>query len=142
MSCWLLGMDSKRYNKGYEDLQVWQQSVDLAVLVYQITKLFPAEEKYGLISQMRRCAYSVASNIAEGCSRDGNAEFLHFLSISKGSLAELKTQAIIAQRVELFEMTIYSNLLSQIDVVGRMISGLQASLRKNSTSNQQLTTSN
>jgi len=128
-------------NKSYEDLQVWQQAIELAVIMYNVTRSFPADEKFGLTSQMRRAAYSVGSNIAEGCSRNGVNEFQQFLGIAQGSLAELKTQAIIAQRVDLLPKEKFEVIIAQIDVVGRMLNALQNSLRK-STSNQQLVTSN
>ncbi len=95
-------------NRSYEDLQVWQKSIDLAVHIYEMTKNFPSDEKYGLISQMRRSANSISSNIAEGCSRDGLSEFQHFLSIAQGSLAELKTQIIISQRIKLLKEEKYT----------------------------------
>src|SRR5690348_9676709 len=129
---------SKLYNRGYEDLQVWQQAIDLAVTIYNLTRYFPADEKFGLTSQMRRAAYSIRSNIAEGCSRDGVNEFLHFLSIAKGSLAELKTQTIIANRVELLNQQQFDAIIAQINIVGRMLNALQNSLRVNKPlSNQQ-----
>jgi four helix bundle protein len=134
---------NKIYNRGYEDLQVWQQAIDLAVNVYNLTRLFPADEKFGLTSQMRRAGYSIGSNIAEGCSRDGTNEFLHFLSIAKGSLAELKTQAVIANRIELLKQEQFDAIVVQINLVGRMLNGLQNSLRADKVlSNQQLVTSN
>lgn len=81
------------------DLKVWQIAMDLVVEVYAITKLFPDNEKYGLGSQMQRAAVSVPSNIAEGAGRESNADFLRFLTISRGSLSELETQLLIAQRL-------------------------------------------
>ncbi|MGB2639026.1 MAG: four helix bundle protein, partial [Candidatus Acidiferrum sp.] len=78
--------------KHYKDLLVWQKGMHLAKLVYKLTTRFPSEERYGLTSQMRRAAVSVPSNIAEGQARRGTNEFLQFLSIAEGSLAELDTQ--------------------------------------------------
>jgi four helix bundle protein len=75
----------------HKDLDVWKRSMDLVVKVYQITKLFPDTEKYGLSSQMRRAAVSIPSNIAEGAARKGDKEFIQFLYISIGSLSELET---------------------------------------------------
>ena len=128
-------------NKGYEDLQVWQQSIELAVIMYNLTKNFPTEEKFGLTSQIRRAAYSIASNIAEGCNRNSTNEFQQFLSIAQGSLGELKTQMIIAQRVELLAKEKFDIVEEHINIVGRMLNALQNSLRK-TTSNHQLVTSN
>jgi four helix bundle protein len=75
----------------HKDLDVWKRSMDLVVKVYQITKLFPDTEKYGLTSQMRRAAVSIPSNITEGAARKGDKEFIQFLYISIGSLSELET---------------------------------------------------
>ncbi len=84
----------------FKELKVWQKSVDLAVDIYRITKNFPSEEKFGIISQMRRCGVSIPSNIAEGAGRNTNGEFIHFLGIAEGSANELETQAIISQRLD------------------------------------------
>jgi four helix bundle protein len=84
--------------KSYKDLIVWQKSMDL-VVVYHVTKGFPREELYGLTNQLRRAAVSIPSNIAEGQARNSTAEFKNFLSIARGSLAEVETQLIIAERL-------------------------------------------
>ncbi len=82
----------------FKELQVWQKGMDLAVFAYQLTGYFPKEEKYGLISQIQRCAVSIPSNIAEGSGRVSNKEFQHFISIAMGSSFELETQVILAFR--------------------------------------------
>ena len=82
--------------KNHKDLDVWQQAIDLAQHTYEITKTFPKEELYGIVSQMRRSAVSVASNIAEGAARQGNKEFIEFLYIASGSASELDTQIEIS----------------------------------------------
>ena len=84
----------------HKDLEAWKKSMDLVVSVYQITKLFPDSEKFGLTSQMRRAAVSIPSNIAEGAARKGNKELIQFLHIAIGSLSELETQYLIAIRLE------------------------------------------
>ena len=81
----------------HKDLEVWRQAIELAKVVYRLTANFPASELYGLISQMRRSAVSVASNIAEGAARHTDKEFMQFLYIALGSLAELDTQYILAK---------------------------------------------
>jgi four helix bundle protein len=81
---------------GYEDLLVWQKGILLVKLIYKITKTFPGEEKFGLVSQMRRAAVSIPSNIAEGQARHTTREFIQFISHAEGSNAELSTQLIIA----------------------------------------------
>ena len=83
----------------YKELKIWQKSIDLVEKVYAITKTFPKEERYGLISQIQRSAVSIPSNIAEGAGRNSNKEFRNFLGIANGSLNELITQLLIAIRV-------------------------------------------
>lgn len=123
--------------KNYEDLRVWNNSIKLAKEVYNITSSFPKEELYGLTNQIRRSSVSVSSNIAEGCARGSANEFLRFLNISLGSLAELKTQLIIAVEIEYLTREKLEGTFNSIDEIGRMISSL-----KNSIKNQQLVTSN
>ena len=82
----------------FKELNVWQKAMDLAVFVYQLTGYFPKEEKYGLISQIQRCAVSIPSNIAEGSGRVSNKDFQRFISITMGSSFELETQVILAYR--------------------------------------------
>ena len=83
----------------FKDLIVWQKSIDLSVKIYKITEKFNSDEKFGLISQMRRCAVSISSNIAEGSKRGTKKDFTQFLRIANGSAAELETQLIIAQKI-------------------------------------------
>ena len=82
---------------GFKQLKVWQKGIDLVIKVYKITESFPKSEMYGLFSQLRRCAVSIPSNIAEGSSRNNPKEFAQFLYIAQGSLSELDTQFTIAQ---------------------------------------------
>ena len=85
--------------KTHKDLDIWKMGITLAECVYKVTAKYPKEEVYALSSQMRRAAVSFSSNIAEGAARSGNKEFLRFLYISLGSLSELETQIVIAQRL-------------------------------------------
>jgi len=87
----------------YKELKVWQLSMDVAHAIYQMTSTFPSEEKFGLVSQLRRASVSVASNIAEGAGRNSNKEFSQFLSIANGSVCELETQMILAQKLKMME---------------------------------------
>ena len=112
----------------YEDLIVWQKSVDLVVGIYQITKNLPREELYGLSDQIRRAAISIPSNIAEGQQRHSPKDYLKFLAIAKGSLGELKTQLIICDRLGYLNAHQTEPLLDECDVIGRMLSGLMKSL--------------
>ena len=85
--------------KTHRDLDVWKEGIELVVKVYEIVQKFPNEEKYGLVDQIKRSAISIPSNIAEGAARNSKKEFLQFLHISLGSISELETQLIIANRL-------------------------------------------
>ena len=111
----------------YKDLLVWQKSMDLAQVVYAITKAFPKDELYGLTSQMRRCAVSIPSNIAEGSNRSSNKEFKYFLYISLGTAAELETQLLLAQRIGY--VSDLETLLSEITSIRKMINSLIRTLK-------------
>lgn len=113
----------------YRDLKVWQLSMDLVEQIYCLTQSFPKHEVYQLSSQMQRAAVSIPSNIAEGHARDSTKEFLRHLSIALGSLAELETQAIIAQRRVYIENEKLLLILNKTDEIGRMLRGLQKSLK-------------
>jgi four helix bundle protein len=94
-----MNYQKQKINNGYEDLIVWQKSMSLVEEVYKITKTFPKEELFGLVSQMRRSAVSVPSNIAEGYGRTSKGYFVSFLKISLGSLCELETQINISKKL-------------------------------------------
>ena len=83
----------------FKDLKIWQDSIDLAVEIYKLTKEFPIDERFGLISQMNRCSVSVSSNIAEGAGRNNPKEFRQFLGIALGSACELESQLVICQKL-------------------------------------------
>ena len=85
----------------YHDLVVWQKAFDLTVSIYQLTRSFPKEETYGLVSQMRRASVSIASNIAEGRGRLNAKEFRQFLGLAQGSVFELQTQLLVARRLSM-----------------------------------------
>lgn len=115
----------------FKNLIVWQKSVDLAVKVYQLTKSFPAEEKFGITSQMRRASVSVPSNIAEGTAKSSSKALSNSLGTSLGESYELETQAIIAQRVGLLTNEAFSDLESDISEVQRMINGFLDNVEAN-----------
>ena len=94
--------------KSYKDLTVWQKSFNLTLNVYKLTAQFPVSEKYGLASQMQRCAVSIPSNIAEGQQRNNPKEFKQFLGIAKGSTGELETQLLLAK--EIYKLDVSSEL--------------------------------
>jgi len=114
--------------RNYKNLLVWQRGVDLAVASYRCTSTFPSHERYGITQQIRRAAVSIPSNIAEGQGRYHRAEFLHHLSFARGSLQELQTQLIIAERLE-FVFGIEPEFMHELcDEVSRMLAGLRRSL--------------
>jgi four helix bundle protein len=114
----------------YRDLAVWQRAMDLVALVYKLTASLPREEKYGLISQLQRAAVSIPSNIAEGHARESTKEFLRYLLLSRGSMAELETQLLLCQKLELLSAKDVEGALVASNEIGRMIRGLQVSLSK------------
>ncbi|MDR2490683.1 MAG: four helix bundle protein [Spirochaetaceae bacterium] len=117
--------------KTHKDLIVWQEAMNLIEMIYRETKLFPKEEMYGMVSQMRRSAVSVAANIAEGNGRRSRREYHHFLEIANGSLLELETHILIAERVLLLQSEASEQLQTQLRLVGRLLGGLMKSLTQN-----------
>jgi len=113
------------YTYGFEKLDVWKQSKDLVVCVYGITKNFPKEEKYSLVSQINRAAVSVPSNIAEGSSRSSRKEQAHFTQIAYGSLVELLTQLIISQEIGYISNEEYSSLRKRIEELTNKLNSLR-----------------
>lgn len=108
--------------KDHKDLDVWKQSMFLAEQIYALTKDFPSDEKYSLVSQMKRAVVSIPSNIAEGAGRKGNKEFVQFMYIAMGSLSELETQILLSQRLK-FVISV-DNYLDQIEKIKQMLFGL------------------
>ena len=115
--------------KNYRDLQVWQKSIEWVEAIYNASKNFPQDERFGLTSQVRRAAVSVAANIAEGAERTSTGEFLQFLGIARGSPAEVETLLILAERLGLLRTEQRDTLLAQASEIGKMLVGLQRSLR-------------
>jgi len=120
--------------KSYKDLIVWQKAMDLVEMVYQATKEFPREELYGLTNQLCRAAVSIPSNIAEGHARRSTAEFRNFLSIARGSLAEVETQLLIAQRLGYINTQRVESILSIQVEVNKMTNALIGKLAPNPSS--------
>ena len=112
--------------KPHEQLDAWKYSMELAKSVYQMTAAFPVEERYGLAQQMRRAAVSIPSNIAEGAGRNGVKEYVHFIGISRGSLAELETQMQLA--VMLGFTTADHAAFDFADRSGKLLTGLHKKL--------------
>jgi four helix bundle protein len=116
-------------SQSYRDLLVWQKSIALCVEIYKICEEFPKSELYGLSSQMKRAAVSVSSNIAEGQARQHAGEFLQFLSTANGSLAELDTQRIIAESLQLINTDDSARLNEHITEIRKMLYALVAKIR-------------
>lgn len=106
---------------GYRALTVWKKSIELVILVYKLTEDFPKSEIYGLISQMRRCAVSIPSNIAEGSRRKSKKDFAHFLTIAFGSGSELETQLEIVKKLPFGQTLNYSQIESLLNEVMKML---------------------
>ena len=114
--------------RSYRDLIAWQKAMDLAIAIYRVTEAFPAREQFGLTNQMRRASVSIPSNIAEGQGRGTTKDYVHFLHIARGSLQELETQLLLAQRLTFASESEVPSLLSLCDEVSRLVSGLMNSL--------------
>jgi four helix bundle protein len=119
----------------HHNLNVWKLSIRLVTDIYVATKIFPVDEKYGLTSQIRRCAVSVPSNIAEGAARKNSTEYAHFLRISLGSLSELETQLIISNHLGYIDQVVLSRLLDDRTIVAKQ---LQSLYNKIASKSQQL----
>jgi four helix bundle protein len=115
----------------FKNLKVWQKAVELAVLVYEATKAFPTEEKFGITSQMRRSSVSTSSNIAEGSARNSSKAFCNCLEISLGESFELETQLIIAFRTGILPEVKFSLLSQEITELQKMIIGFKNTVEAN-----------
>ena len=110
--------------KTHKDLDVWKNGIELVVSVYRITKNFPKDEMYGIVNQIRRAAVSIPSNIAEGAGRNHDREFIQFLYVALGSLAELDTQILISQRLGYVNEQEEDSLNDLIKLIRAQLSGL------------------
>lgn len=119
-------MEYRKYTKitTFMDLEVWKEGHKLVLIIYKSTKSFPKEERYGITDQMRRCAVSITSNIAEGFTRQSPKEKLQFFYISKGSLTELHNQLIITKDVDYISSEDFVFIEEQIIKVGKILTGL------------------
>ena len=119
----------KKTVKTFRDLIVWQQAMDLVTVIYRQSMPFPKSEMFGLTSQMRRCAVSIPSNIAEGYGRHSTIDYIRFLQISIGSLYELQTQVEIARNLGMVSPTDYDNDVKRTREIERMLSSLITKLK-------------
>ena len=112
-------------------LEAWMKAIDLVTDLYKCTERFPDTERYGLTKQLRRAAVSIAANIAEGAGRRSKKEFAHFLSNSQGSASEVETELIIAHKLGYLDEKTFTRLLTQLDLISRLITGLGRYLNRN-----------
>ncbi|MFH1597424.1 MAG: four helix bundle protein [Pseudomonadota bacterium] len=115
--------------QSYRDLVVWNKAMQLVTEIYRVSQNFPKDELFGLMSQIRRAAVSVPSNIAEGHGKLSRKEYQHFLGHARGSLAEVETQMMIAQNLGYLNAEVVSRMLDLSGEVGRILNGLLASLK-------------
>ena len=112
----------------FEKLGVWQKAIDFADLVYQVSRAFPNDERFGLTNQMRRAAVSISSNLAEGTSRNSKVDFARFVEIASGSLFEVVSQSIVSKRQHFLSEADYQRLYDAAGEQSRMLSGLRKTL--------------
>jgi len=120
---------AKSVINSYRDLAIWQRSMMLAEMSYRLSVRLPSEEKYGLVTQIRRAAVSIPANIAEGHGRESTGSFIQFLRISQGSLKELETHLLLTERLGLAANEQLQPLLAECDEIGRMLRALIRSLQ-------------
>ena len=115
--------------RNFRNLEVWKEAIDLASLVYTLTKKFPKQEQYGLVSQSNRCSVSIPSNIAEGCSRSSEKEYSRFLEIAIGSSFEMETQLEISKNLNYLDSETFKSLVERLNVLQRRINALRTSIK-------------
>lgn len=115
----------------HRDLLVWQKAMVLVTVCYEVSNQFPESERFGLTSQLRRAVVSIPANIAEGKARGTTKNFLNFLSIADGSLAELDTHLELAVRLNFVSRETQQTIQPRMDEIGRMLTGLRRSLKRN-----------
>lgn len=116
--------------KTHKDLDVWKNPIELVKDIYELTKVYPQSELYGLSSQMRRAAVSVPSNIAEGAARHSTKEFIQFLYVTQGSLSEVETQIIVSKSLQYIDHGNSVVILEKMNGIGAQLAGLIRSLRQ------------
>ena len=116
--------------KSYKDLLIWQKGIQIVTLVYQLVSTFPKNEIFSLTNQIKRASVSVPSNIAEGYGRNSEKSFSHFLDIARGSLFEIETQLLIANKLGFItNQTLYNEILNQIEEESKMINAFSKKLK-------------
>ncbi len=122
-------METLKEIKSYKDLLIWQMGMSLCKLVYEIVAEFPIDERFGLISQMKRSAISIPSNIAEGYGRNYTNNYIQFLSIARGSLMELETQVILSFELHFLPEDKFNQLMNLIEEEGKMLNSFIKSIK-------------
>jgi len=108
----------------FRRVDAWKRSLELSKVIYDVTKTFPGEEKYGLSSQIRRAVVSVSSNIAEGCGRRTSKDFIGFMHFAMGSLKEVESELFVAEKLGYVEMCVVEDLFEELEEIGRMLNGM------------------
>jgi four helix bundle protein len=117
--------------RDFRDLKVWHKAHQFALRVYQVTHTFPDAERFGLVSQLRRSAVSVPSNIAEGCGRSGDRELSHFLSQAAGSASEADYQLLLSRDLGYLSQTDHDELVAKVTEIGKMLNAFMQKLTPN-----------
>ena len=115
--------------RNFRNLEVWKEAIDLASLVYTLTKKFPKQEQYGLVSQINRCSVSIPAIIAEGCRRSAEIEYSRFLEIAIGSSFEMETQLEISKNLNYLDSETFKSLVERLNVLQRRINALRTSIK-------------
>lgn len=114
----------------YKDLIVWQKSIALVTSIYELSKTFPSEEKFGVVSQLNRAAVSIPSNIAEGWGRESSKNYLQFLKIARGSVMETETLLVISKNLNFINDTQFSSIINEVEEVSKILQGLINSIQQ------------
>ena len=123
------GLSKSNKIKNFTDLNTWKEGHKLVLMIYSVTKKFPREEMFGLVSQMRRCVVSITSNIAEGFGRQSNREKNRFYNMSQGSITELQNQLIISKDVEYLKKEVVKKIIEQSVIVQKLLNGMIRKIR-------------
>jgi four helix bundle protein len=118
--------------RDFRKLEIWKRAVEFTIVIYRVTDIFPDKEKFGLISQLRRASVSVASNIAEGASRNSETEFIRYLEISLGSAFEIETQLIVSRAVGYITEQEFDSYLESITIIQKQVNQLISRIRNGS----------
>ncbi len=117
----------------YKELKVYSLSIDFVLELYKVAETFPTDERFGLVSQLKRAAVSIPSNIAEGAQRQTKAEFVKFLFFAFGSCAEVETQLLLANKLSMISTDVHQELIEKLTIISKMIRKLILSLKQKDT---------